>query len=338
MPYLDMFSARSLEDLCRETASRLQITPVVVEKDYWTCWVLDRLFLDHFVNEQIMFKGGTTLSKVFGLIERFSEDIDLILNWDLLKERMGPMEAQRSKTGQDKFNKRTIEVSREYLKKEFHDSVGKALGRTVQTEIPEDEPDVIEITYPRSFKDPYLRPGIRLEIGPLAGWNPNDEYYITPYVAEEFPDLFSNPRVKVRAISDERTFWEKATILHQEAHRPAEKKQPGRYSRHYYDLMRMAISVKRQTYLDRIDLLEEVVAFKKKHYPCTWASYDSAKPGTIKLIPSQVKIRGFESDYQQMKTMIFGETPEFDSILKILKDLEDSINTPSVRMKSSLSL
>ena len=137
MPDLDMFSSRELEDLFRETASRLQITPVVVEKDYWTCWVLDRLFSDHFVSEQIMFKGGTTLSKVFGLIERFSEDIDLILNWDLLKERLGPIEDQRSKTRQDKFNKRTIEVSREYLKKEFHDSVSRALGRTVQTKIPE---------------------------------------------------------------------------------------------------------------------------------------------------------------------------------------------------------
>ncbi len=238
------------------------------------------------------------------------------------------MEVQHSKTRQDKFNKQSVEISRGYLKEEFHDLVRNALGQTVQTEIPDDEPDVIEITYPRIFEDPYLRPGIRLEIGPLAGWNPNDEYIITPYVAEAFPDLFSNPRVAVRAISDERTFWEKATILHQEAHRPADKKQPVRYSRHYYDLMRMASSAKRQVYLDRIDLLEEVVAFKKQYYPCAWASYDSAKPGTIRLIPSPESVRGLKSDYQQMKTMIFGEVPEFRSILKVLQDLEDSINTP----------
>ena len=326
MPHLDMFSARDLEDLCLETSSRLKITPVVVEKDYWTCWVLDRLFSDPFVSEQIMFKGGTSLSKVFGLIERFSEDIDLILNWEMLKEKMGPIEAQRSKTGQDKFNKQSVEVSREYLKEEFHDTVRKALGETVQTKIPDDEPDVIEITYPRSFEDPYLRPGIRLEIGPLAGWEPNGQFTITPYAAEAFPALFSNPRVSVRAISDERTFWEKATILHQEAHRPADKDQPVRYSRHYYDLMRMAVSAKRQNYLERTDLLEEVVFFKKKYYPCAWASYDSAKPGSMKLVPARERIKALVFDYQQMKTMIFGEIPEFKSILAILQDLEDSIN------------
>lgn len=321
-----MFSARDLEDLCLETSSRLKITPVVVEKDYWTCWVLDRLFSDPFVSEQIMFKGGTSLSKVFGLIERFSEDIDLILNWEMLKEKMGPIEAQRSKTGQDKFNKQSVEISREYLKEEFHDTVRKVLGETVQTKIPDDEPDVIEITYPRSFEDPYLRPGIRLEIGPLAGWEPNDQFTITPYAAEAFPALFSNPRVSVRAISDERTFWEKATILHQEAHRPADKDQPVRYSRHYYDLMRMAFSAKRQNYLERTDLLEEVVSFKKKYYPCAWASYDSAKIGSMKLVPARERIKALVFDYQKMKTMIFGEIPEFGSILEILQGLEDSIN------------
>lgn len=326
MPHLDMFSARDLEDLCLETSSRLKITPVVVEKDYWTCWVLDRLFSDPFVSEQIMFKGGTSLSKVFGLIERFSEDIDLILNWEMLKEKMGPIEAQRSKTGQDKFNKQSVEISREYLKEEFHDTVRKVLGETVQTKIPDDEPDVIEITYPRSFEDPYLRPGIRLEIGPLAGWEPNDQFTITPYAAEAFPALFSNPRVSVRAISDERTFWEKATILHQEAHRPADKDQPVRYSRHYYDLMRMAFSAKRQNYLERTDLLEEVVSFKKKYYPCGCASYDSAKSGSMKLVPARERIKALAFDYQKMKTMIFGEIPEFGSILEALQDLEDSIN------------
>lgn len=329
MPNLDMFAARDLEELCREAAARLKITPVVIEKDYWTCWVLDRLFSDPFVRDQIMFKGGTTLSKVFGLIERFSEDIDLILNWDLLTEQLGYMETKRSKTKQDQFNKRAVELSREYIKTDFHGIVREVLGETVQTRIPDDEPDVIEITYPRSFEDPYLRPGIRLEIGPLASWSPNSEYSITPYAAEEFPALFSNPNVTLRAISAERTFWEKATILHQEAHRPAGKKHPGRYSRHYYDLMRMSISGKREIFLERIDMLEEVVTFKKTYYPCAWASYDSAKPGALKLVPDPAGTGELEADYQQMKTMIFGEAPEFHNILALLQNLEDNINNPA---------
>ncbi len=78
--------------------------------------------------------------------------------------------------------------------------------------------------------------------------------------------------------------------------------------------------------MERIDLLEEVVYFKKKYYPCAWASYDSAKPGSMKLVPVRERVKALKLDYQQMKTMIFGEVPEFDSLMEILQDLEDSIN------------
>jgi len=118
MSYLDMSSVPDLEDLCQETSSRLKVTPVVVEKDYWPCWVLNRLFSDSLVRGQIMFKGGTTLSKVLGFIERFSENIDMILNWDMLKEKLDPVEGQNA-AKRDNLNKLSVEVSRGYLKKSF---------------------------------------------------------------------------------------------------------------------------------------------------------------------------------------------------------------------------
>ena len=93
--------------------------------------------------------------------------------------------------------------------------------------------------------------------------------------------------------------------------------------------MRMSVSGKREIFLETIDMLEEVVTFKKTYYPCAWASYDSAKPGALKLVPAPERTKELEADYQQMKVMIFGEAPEFHNIISALQDLEDNINNPA---------
>ena len=80
---------------------------------------------------------------------------------------------------------------------------------------------MINIRYPASFPDRYLRPELRLEIGPLAAWLPHEDRLIVSYAAEQFPKVFERQECLVRVLKAERTFWEKATILHQEAHRPA---------------------------------------------------------------------------------------------------------------------
>lgn len=119
MSYLDTSSVPDLQDLCQETSSRLKVNPVVAEKDYWPCWVLDRLFSDPPVRGQIMFKDGTTLSKVFGLIERFSENIDMILNWDMLKEKLDPVEGQNAAKGGQAQQAKRRSIKRVSQKKSF---------------------------------------------------------------------------------------------------------------------------------------------------------------------------------------------------------------------------
>lgn len=172
-----------------------------------------------------------------------------------------------------------------------------------------------------------LLPYIQLETGPLASWLPHSEHFITPYAAEEFPDLFELPKCSVQAIDAERTFWEKATILHHEAHRPEESVVPERYSRHYYDLCLMAADEKlKTTAFNKLDLLENVVLFKKKFYPRGWANYDAAKPGTLKLMPPSRVLDAMQKDYAEMQEMIFGRRPSFHEIIDSLGDLEAEIN------------
>ncbi|WP_295432439.1 nucleotidyl transferase AbiEii/AbiGii toxin family protein [uncultured Thiodictyon sp.] len=183
---------------------------------------------------------------------------------------------------------------------------------------------VVQIGYPAAFSQSYLRPNVQLEIGPLASWVPHGKYKIRPYAAEAFPKLFADPDCPVVAIAAERTFWEKATILHQQAHNPGPI--PSRYSRHYYDLSRLAESAVRTAALKDLPLLADVVAFKQRFYPCNWARYDEARPGTFRLIPPSEGIESLEADYKQMRVMIFGECPEFSRIIAALHSLEDEIN------------
>lgn len=81
MEQVARFSTMQRRELFSEAAARLGMTPAVVEKDFWVTWVLDRLFATPTLAHLLVFKGGTSLSKVYGLIERFSEDVDLILDW-----------------------------------------------------------------------------------------------------------------------------------------------------------------------------------------------------------------------------------------------------------------
>jgi len=288
------------------------------------CWALSRLFEAESISKKILFKGGTSLSKVFNLIERFSEDIDLILNWDELTQE-DPL-ARRSRKQQNKFNAELSQKGHRYIHDTLLPEINAVLGDLCQVSISDDLPAVIHVRYPASYSESYLRPEIRLEIGPRALWCPNAEHTITPYAAEEFPHLFEMASCQVNVVTAERTFWEKATILHHEANRPQDSIQPQRYSRHYYDMARLTVSSVKDRALQNLGLLESVVVFKDKFFPRGWAHYDLAVPGTFRLVPPDYRIGELKKDYDAMQVMIYGQVPDFSEILEILSDLEWQIN------------
>ncbi|MCY4155779.1 MAG: nucleotidyl transferase AbiEii/AbiGii toxin family protein [Gammaproteobacteria bacterium] len=316
--------AQQRSELFSETATQTITTPAVVEKDFWVTWVLNRLFREQDLAQLLMLKGGTSLSKVYNLIERFSEDIDLILNWRVLGGE-DPL-AERSKTKQVQLNATLNEQAQKYISGELLRLVEAALDGICGCGVAVDDPFVININYPAAFPDNYLRPEVRLEIGPLASWLPYENCSISCYAADAFPDVFEQRECTVKVIKAERTFWEKATILHCEAHRPEGNAQPPRYSRHYYDLARMAQSPVKERALAAPGLLSSVVAFKQRFYPRGWARYDLAKPGTLALVPDGHVLASVRSDHRAMENMIFGEVPEFEQILTVLQALQEEIN------------
>lgn len=319
--------------LFHNTAAKMGMTDAIIEKDFWVCYMLDYLFHRSQWKENIAFKGGTSLSKAYGLIERFSEDIDLILDWRVLGYGIDEPWKNLSNTKQDIFNKEANARAEVFLRDTFLPAIiadlTDELGENVKCYIDAADPQTVKIAYPNSFSDALILQEIRLEIGALAAWTPVKNATITPYAAEQYERLFEEPVTEVLTVLPERTFWEKVTILHREAFRPEDRPFPARYSRHYYDLYKMMQTPVKDNALTDNDLLERVVKFKDKFYRCPWARYDLAKRGTMKLLPPTFNIGKLRSDYEHMQNMIFGNKPGFDEIMNAMADLEKTINVTS---------
>lgn len=307
-----------------DAAAIKKIPAAMVEKDFWVCWTLEKVFISPPLQKMLRFKGGTSLSKVFHLIQRFSEDIDLILDWRYVSDE-NPME-ERSKTRQAVFNKEIEAHAGTYISQKLRQLVADACGDLCPVTSDPADDHVLNVDYPSVLNSGYLSPAIKLEIGPLAAWSPHEMASLESYVAESYPQLGMRP-VRVPTICAERTFWEKVTILHHEHHRPQKSLTPSRYSRHYYDLYMIGHSGVKDRALAQHDLLPAVVAFKQKFYPRGWANYDHAIRGTLRLLPSSSAAQALAKDYQEMRTMIFGEYPAWQSILDYLGELESEINS-----------
>lgn len=324
MKTLALRPAAERREVFSATATAMAITPAAAEKDFWLCWVLMQLFEEPTLKACLRFKGGTCLSKCFNLIQRFSEDIDLILDWTQVTD-IDPL-ALRSKTQQDKLNQQMNNQAQEFIAQTILPKLLSVIAPVCTAAIDNEDPHTINIQYPAEFAAGYLRPQIRLEIGPLAAMMPMGIYPVTPYAAEKFPKLFVQPSIQVSAIKPERTFWEKLTILHAEAHRPETKPMPPRYSRHYYDTYQLAINPSVNHALNDMAMLQQVVEFKQRFYPSSWANYETAVAGTFKLSPSEHHLLKLKQDYKEMGEMIFGVKPTFEEMLETLAAVELQIN------------
>lgn len=316
-------------DLIAQTAARMGVNPVIVEKDLWVCAVLDAIFASADHRDRFVFKGGTSLSKAFAAIERFSEDVDLIVDWRLLGYGLpdvDPWDPTRSKTQQAKLAREIDAACQRYLESEFGvwlaSQITERSGALVEASVAEEQ--TVEILYPALFEDTYLASRILLEVGPLAAWVPSSWMIIEPYVRTEYPGVVSDAEVEVRVTSAERTFWEKATILHQQAHNDAAL--PLRYARHYYDVFMLVRRGVAERAVPDSALLAEVVAFKERFYRSAGARYDLAKAGTFRLIPPSGKLSAVQQDYNAMEVMFFADPPSWDEIVDELHKLERLIN------------
>ena len=312
------------------TAERMKMSQAIIEKDFWVCWALSYIFNHCKYKDYFCFKGGTCLSKVYHVIDRFSEDIDLILDLSLIDLSMKIAYEERSNRQQDIFNKDVNSKTEDFiyekllplLTKDFSD----LLSDSFELYIDDIDKQTLCFRYPQSFEDESILQIIRLEIGVLAESIPYHNKPIKSYISEQYPMIFEKDDISVKAIDVTRTFFEKITILHREAKR-VNGNYPIRYSRHYYDVYKLIKCDIGNEALNNLNLLSSVVIFKKKFYPCTWANYDEVLIGQCCLVPKQEAITAFKKDYVIMKGMITSDYPDFNDILIALKGYEELINS-----------
>ncbi len=316
-----------LDAILQEVSNAKGLSKAIIEKDLWVCAVLDYLFKKSPWRDYLAFKGGTSLSKAYNLIERFSEDIDLILDWRVIGyDKTEPL-AERSANQQDKLNKEILAKTSEFLQTTFIPRIKEDLSGLISRDLQIIyEDDAVIIGYGNAYADASILHSIRLEIGALAAWTPTQITTIRPYIAEAYPDQFGDVFVKVRTTTPERTFWEKITILHREAFRPESSPLPPRMSRHYYDVYRMAKLGILDRALQNPDLLGQVAVFKGRFYPQKWARYELAKLGTLRLVPPTHNLKSLQRDYVAMAGMIYGERPEFEGLIDEVTRIETLVN------------
>lgn len=315
-----------------QAATRRSLSPVILEKDFWVCWLLGILFESEFAGS-LVFKGGTSLSKVFGVIDRFSEDIDLSLS----PEFLNLPEAGTSRNQANKWLTRAEAACgaavqnniRPVLETVVTSAIGKAEGSWFEClSDPGTHSPVLLFHYPSSQPAgfDYLKRSVKLEFGSLTDQQPTGRHSIRPWVADELPMAFPDWNCEVVALEVERSFWEKATILHTECHRPANKPTPDRFSRHYADTAALAKHPTASQAAQQHDLRTRVVQWKSQFFGSSWANYNEARPGTFRLVPPAERIAALRRDYQAMRDMYLAEPASFDDILGTLAELENRIN------------
>ena len=321
------FATLSLDEKNKQLAvlnNQLGINTFNSEKDFWICWTLEKLFE---LSNQIVFKGGTSLSKVYEIIDRYSEDIDITVDYTKF---ITPINL--SNTSKTKLRNISDELKL-HLSNYLNNEVVGFLNNAYQLEFSDGSgyfevsgDDVINFKYDSILtKSNYVLNWVKIEFGVRNATDPSEIKEINTY----FDTIFGGvSNIKVRVLSPLRTFWEKATLIHVECHRGRLSESPDRLSRHWYDLYKLYTSKFGANALNATDIFNDVLLVKKAFYNSSYANYNDCNIGKLKLIPDLIGLNGLQSDYQKMLDagFFFKVPPSFAEIINSLRQLEQKIN------------
>lgn len=338
MKSLASLSAEERALYWRTYSERKGVPGFIVEKDFWVCWLLGRIFSAPKLGADCVFKGGTSLSKVFGAINRFSEDIDLglspaSLGWKEAELDDAPSGEQRRKRVKRLQSDCAVAVRDRFLP-ELEKTVNASLGtrpgggRWLNFELDAATNSPVALfSYPQAIAPgSYIAPTVKIEFGSLTDQRPTGTHPIKPLIAEIVADAFADFHAEVVALEMERTFWEKATILHAEYHRPASQPLRDRFARHYSDFACLWRHPAGRSMGARFDLLERVRAHKSKFFGSSWAHYHTAVSGTLRLVPPGARLVELRRDYAAMEPMFLSPPPRFEDVIEVLRKAESAIN------------
>ena len=328
-------------DLFWGAAARLGTPVQNVEKDFWVCWTLDALFNGLPADgPRLLFKGGTSLSKAFGLISRFSEDIDITVFREDLGQPIGAADlngltGKKRRVKLDAIRDACKAYIAEAFTQQLNDLAMSAMPKAIfRMELDPDDKDgqTVLFWYPTvtATEGDYIRAAVKIEAGAKSALDPHISATVTPYVAEDLPDLNLNV-ANITTVKPERTYWDKVMILHglhQWYEKRGELRHGGqRVSRHYYDIYRLAHAEGHAGWQADQALAKDCATHAKLFFGSPDLGLETATVGSFTLSPNE-KMRGdLEKDYTAMSGMIFGNIPTLQTVLVTVPAIQQQLNS-----------
>jgi predicted nucleotidyltransferase component of viral defense system len=282
----------------------------------------------------LVFKGGTSLSKGWNLIQRFSEDIDLALDREFLGFT-GELSKSDIKRLRRKSYQFITEIFTEELKNKFAElGFENVTIKYREVENHDQDPLIIEIYYPtQTANDSYLKPAVLVEVGSRSLKEPFTQRSFGTIISEVFSDKpFSDKPISIPVVNPERTFLEKIFLLHEEFQKPQEKIRVERLSRHLYDIEKLSQTEYAEKALQDTELYNTIVRHREKFTPISGIDYANHTPDKISFIPPDTILKAWQQDYETMaQTMIYDNPLPFNELINRLTELQKRINTISQR-------
>lgn len=320
---------------CQQAVERMQIPlpAAVIEKDFWVCWTLNLLNGIPELTGNITFKGGTSLSKAWGLIERFSEDIDIAINRKVFGQHppYGAEDAESNRQRKirlEELENKSSNFIREFLLPSLHKKISSYLNPDEYTLKPIQKGNEVnlEFEYPGTLKNELggLLPVVLIELVPRADEIPNEERKITPILYEVFKDLLGEGSFNISTLSPARTFLEKLLFIHETL--GGFNKGSERKSRHYYDLLKLYRAGVFDLIRDNRELLQMVVEHRQTFFRYNTLDYAGILKHGVQVIPPKESWADWRSDYSRTTVMIYNDIPSFDDLMQFAAHLEKEFN------------
>lgn len=337
MNFIDLSKEDRLDILDRVSSELNICQREVIEKDWWGTAVLRAMFGLPYA-DHLSFKGGTSLSKCWHLIDRFSEDIDVAID----REYLG-FTGTLSKTQiSDKLRRTACSFVRETMQHDlaeqlYQNGISKEKFKVNVdiTPISTTDPEVININYDSvlSFSidgvdgNQYVLPKVKVEVSGRSMSEPVQEIALDSMIDQVYPKApFAEPKFMVRAVLPERTFLEKVFLLHEEFAKPKDLIRVERMSRHMYDIGQMLKTPIAESAINNADLYRQVVEHRRTFISLRGFDYDTLYPATLNIVPPVSIAEQWKADYETMRMhMIYGESVPFDELVGNLKELNDRV-------------
>ena len=316
-------------EIINQMHEETKLPQVIIEKDLWVTAVLRALFALPYT-ENLSFKGGTSLSKCWNLIERFSEDVDIAIN----REFFGFIGNSFTINQINKLRKSACKFIRNNLQNDLArqmEAIGIPAVFSVKVNITSEttiDPEKVFVEYKSVFNaSPYIKNTVVLEIGGRSMKEPLQRVEIQSFIDKHFSQaIFAEKPFEINVVVPERTFLEKVCLLHEEFYKPSEQVRVERMSRHTYDIARMIDTPIAENALKNKDLFQSIVAHRRMFIAMKGFDYDTLSPKTIKIIPPDSVIAKWEDDYNRMQTMIYGKLLSFNEIIDKITQLNEQLN------------